>query len=285
MKRTLPYTNIWTDSRKVTKGSLFVCLSNSPIAEIHIKQALRKGATSILRSDGKDISGKLTKLLQKSYPIQKSIEVIAVTGTDGKSSVVHFCRELAGSCGYKSASIGTLGVFITDTQGTKRLFPGTLTTPDQCTTFQYLHKLSELGVKFVFIEYSSIGIHQNRLAGIPIFGGVFTTFGTDHLDYHKPVAITTFLKEAERYTNYIRLLPEYAGIFIRSQYANQPTKQELYIASKAFILKRDNKPHIFRVSNYNGKAKKKDGLTLSVVRCSSDRLLGLNDRIAFERVV
>lgn len=187
MSKHLPYTDIWTDSRKVTPRSLFVSLATTPDADRHIKQAIKKGAIEILQVDSSarnNTSSLLAQLLKRQYPLSLKIKIVAITGTDGKSSVVHFCREIAGKCGHISASIGTLGVFVTDTSGTRRLFPGTLTTPDQCTTFQYLYQLEQHGVQFVFIEYSSIGIHQNRLAGIPIYGAVFTTFASDHLDYH-----------------------------------------------------------------------------------------------------
>ena len=215
------YTDIWTDSRKVTKGSLFICPTLCPSEGTpyipteenkYIQDALRKGAAGILysceldtttttlvislskkRSIGlkkvspAELNPLTTKLLQKQYPISKKMKTVAITGTDGKSSTVHFCREIVGNCGYKAASIGTLGIFGTENGKTKKLFPSDLTTPDQATAYQLFNKLSHLNITHVFIEYSSIGILLNRLSGIPIHGAVFTTFGSDHLDYHKTV--------------------------------------------------------------------------------------------------
>jgi UDP-N-acetylmuramoyl-L-alanyl-D-glutamate--2,6-diaminopimelate ligase len=155
MPKTKPsYTDIWTDSRKVTKGSLFVCpllcpSEGTPYVPTeenkYIQDALHKGASAILHAcelnqetnnliatiskkrpvvitkvTPTELNPTLTKLLQKQYPISKKMKTVAITGTDGKSSTVHFCRELAGNCGYKAASIGTLGIFGTENGKTKK---------------------------------------------------------------------------------------------------------------------------------------------------------------------
>ena len=210
------YTSIETDSRKLVTGSLFVCEKG----ETHdghefIKLAIEKGVAEIIHSQKLDdeiialceersialtfveqekVRGVLIDLLQKFYPI--TTKVIAVTGTDGKSSVVHFCRELCGRAGVPSASIGTIGAFVTDGNGTRVFNATDLTTPDLVSSYQILSRLSEEGITYAFIEYSSIGIHQGRLAGITIYGSVFTTFGTDHLLYHK--TIEEYWKQKER---------------------------------------------------------------------------------------
>lgn len=209
MKTQKNYTDIWTDSRKVTKGSLFICLKGENSDGHHyITDVIKKGVLEILCSEKPNddviqlatkkniiitiipestIKTTLVQLLKKQYPISKKTKIIAVTGTDGKSSVVHFCREIAGKCGVPSASIGTIGAFITKDGKTKKFSDTLLTTPDITTMFQVIKKLEQENIHHIFLEYSSIGIHQGRLSGIPIHGAVFTTFGKDHLIYHKTI--------------------------------------------------------------------------------------------------
>ncbi len=209
MKKQKQYTDIWTDSRKVTKGSLFVCLKGENSDGHHyIADVIKKGVIEILCSEKpnndvmqlstknnviitivpeSEIKNELVKILKKQYPISKKTKIIAVTGTDGKSSVVHFCREIAGKCDIPSASIGTIGAFVTKDGKTKKFSDTLLTTPDITTMFQVIKKLEQENIHHIFLEYSSIGIHQERLSGIPIHGAVFTTFGRDHLIYHETI--------------------------------------------------------------------------------------------------
>ncbi len=210
MKKQKKYTDIWTDSRKVTRDSLFICLKGeNSDGHDYISDVIKKGVKEIICSNEpnkeiinlaqkrnvlitiiseSEIKNKLVALLKKQYPISRRTRIIAITGTDGKSSTVHFCREIAGRCNVPSASIGTIGAFITKGGKTKKLSNTLLTTPDIVSMFQIIKKLESQNIYHIFIEYSSIGIHQERLSGIPIHGAVFTTFGKDHLIYHKTLS-------------------------------------------------------------------------------------------------
>lgn len=116
------------------------------------------------------------------YP-QGITNLYAVTGTDGKSSVVNYFVQLASL----SASIGTLGVSVSDDvspQYRENSVQCTLTTPDCLTLHKIIHQLSG-DVRRIAFEASSHGLTQERIAAFDIRAGVFTSFSTDHLDYHQ----------------------------------------------------------------------------------------------------
>lgn len=253
MKTQKNYTNIWTHSGKVTPGSLFVCLkgeksdghdyiplvikrnpkeilcSEKPNTEI-LQQAKRRNITVRVAKET-EIEKILLAQLQKQYPISKKTKIIAVTGTDGKSSVVHFCREIAGKCGIPSASIGTIGAFITKNGKTKKFSDTLLTTPDITTMFQVIKKLEQENIHHIFLEYSSIGIHQGRLSGIPIHGAIFTTLGEDHLIYHK--TLDEYRKQKNRL--FTEIVDESGFALVHEKVAHH--KEINHRAQKVTILK------------------------------------------------
>ncbi len=105
--------------------------------------------------------------------------IVAVTGTNGKTSVVHFVREIWTAIGLAAASLGTLGLVTADE---KR--PGALTTPDPIVLHHDLATLAAKGIEQVAIEASSHGLHQYRLDGLAVAAAGFTNLTRDHLDYH-----------------------------------------------------------------------------------------------------
>ncbi len=109
--------------------------------------------------------------------------IAAVTGTNGKTSVVHFTREIWTALGHPSASLGTLGIVI---PAERR--PGALTTPDPVALHRDLAGLAEQGIDHVAIEASSHGLHQFRLDGVSVAAAAFTNLTRDHLDYHGNMA-------------------------------------------------------------------------------------------------
>ena len=112
------------------------------------------------------------------YP-SDAMEVIAVTGTDGKSSVSHFVAECLSHADQSCGVIGTLGYGCFG-----KLQTSTHTTPDALTTHKILNELKQCDVNKVVIEASSHGLVQGRLNGLTIDTAVFTNLGHDHLDYH-----------------------------------------------------------------------------------------------------
>jgi UDP-N-acetylmuramoyl-L-alanyl-D-glutamate--2,6-diaminopimelate ligase len=109
--------------------------------------------------------------------------IAAVTGTNGKTSVVHFTREIWTALGHPAASLGTLGIV---TAGESR--PGALTTPDPVALHRDLAGLAKQGIDHVAVEASSHGLHQFRLDGMSVAAAAFTNLTRDHLDYHGEMA-------------------------------------------------------------------------------------------------
>ncbi len=108
--------------------------------------------------------------------------IVAVTGTNGKTSVVSFARQIWIDLGYKSASLGTLGAIGPDG---KRIDEGApLTTPDPVALHRLLDSLAGEGFDHVAFEASSHGLDQFRLDGVRIKVAAFTNLTRDHLDYH-----------------------------------------------------------------------------------------------------
>ena len=103
---------------------------------------------------------------------------IAVTGTNGKTSVCHFVRQIWELLGYRAASIGTLGV-----QGDVNL-ELLNTTPDPLVLHDVLRKLAKSNIEYVSMEASSHGLDQYRLDGVVLAAAAFTNLSRDHFDYH-----------------------------------------------------------------------------------------------------
>lgn len=189
--------DITADSRQVKPGTLFVALKGQKVdGAAYAAQAQAAGAAAVLCEAGvnpqaldipvlrtANVTLALSKLAATFYAPQPR-HMVAVTGTDGKTSTADFCRQFWHGMGLKSASVGTLGILA----GTGEvLMPGTHTTPQPVELHQQLQKLSRQGIEHVCMEASSHGLHQHRLDGVQLEAGAFTNFGRDHLDYHETV--------------------------------------------------------------------------------------------------
>ena len=177
------------DSRKLKKGDLFFALKGSQNnGEKFIKHALKKGACAIvstkkLKGNSKiiktnNVRDLLGKICSKFYKL-KPKNIIAVTGTNGKSSVADFFHQILTLNGLSVATIGTLGI------KTKNFKKNSLTSPDIISLHNQLNYLKEKKIDNVLIEASSHGLYQGRLDGVNFKAGIFTNFSQDHIDYHK----------------------------------------------------------------------------------------------------
>jgi UDP-N-acetylmuramoyl-L-alanyl-D-glutamate--2,6-diaminopimelate ligase len=110
---------------------------------------------------------------------------VAVTGTNGKTSVATFCRQIFAAAGHSSASMGTLGV----QAGETRLSPPGLTTPDAADVARLMADLAQRGVTHLALEASSHGIDQRRLDGVKLRAAGFLNLTQDHLDYHGTMGV------------------------------------------------------------------------------------------------
>jgi len=180
------------DSRKVKKNYVFFAIKGERLSGIDfIKEAILKGASVIVSEERKiyktnkvvilvvkDIRKSLTEACSNFYK-KKPKNIIAVTGTNGKSSVADFFYQILKINKISVASIGTLG--INSKKYNKRLH---LTTVDPLLLHQNLEILAKNKIKYLILEASSHGLKQKRLNYLNIKIGIFTNFSHDHLDYH-----------------------------------------------------------------------------------------------------
>ncbi|MEM1341711.1 MAG: UDP-N-acetylmuramoyl-L-alanyl-D-glutamate--2,6-diaminopimelate ligase [Pseudomonadota bacterium] len=183
------------DSRSTQTGELFAALPGSQVHGAQfVAAALERGAAAILTdAEGAKIAGDLppsTGLVITAEPRAalaraaalwygaQPEHVVAVTGTNGKTSIASFTRQIWSALGYEAASIGTIGV-----EGAYSA-PGIHTTPDPLTLHRLLADMAEAGVTHVAMEASSHGLDQNRLDGVALSAAAFSNLTQDHLDYH-----------------------------------------------------------------------------------------------------
>ena len=179
-------------SNRVKKDNIFFAIrGNNYDGNDFINEAIKKGAKVIV-SNKKNLKKKdlvffytrnVRKLLAEvSYKItnNKLDKLVAVTGTNGKSSVADFFYQILSLNFKKVASIGTIGVKNKDKNKSLNN-----TTLDPIKLSKILSKLKKMGVKYVIMEASSHGLKQNRLDGLLFDVGIFTNLSHDHLDYHK----------------------------------------------------------------------------------------------------
>ena len=125
----------------------------------------------------------LVETLQSTYKIPENI--IAITGTKGKTSTAWFTMQIIGELGFKCGYIGTVGAYIYDKNITKINTEDTLTTPSIDDLYFFLNEFSKNSCNFAVFEASSHALQQRRLDGIHVNCGIFTNLSQDHLDYHK----------------------------------------------------------------------------------------------------
>ena len=118
------------------------------------------------------------------YQLNKfPLEIVAITGTNGKSSTAFFYKQICNFSGLKACSIGTIGIYSDD----EEYKPLNLTTPDISELSEIIHEKACNDIYDISIEASSHGLDQYRVDGLPITAVGFTNFSHDHLDYHKTI--------------------------------------------------------------------------------------------------
>jgi UDP-N-acetylmuramoyl-L-alanyl-D-glutamate--2,6-diaminopimelate ligase len=188
---------ITADSRQVRPGFLFAALRGTQRdGRAFAGDAVRKGAAAILTDDADALAldpdarrrvaviadpnpQRRLALLAARFYARQPRTIAAVTGTNGKTSVAHFTREIWTNLGLPAASLGTLGLVSPVGRRT-----GALTTPDPVALHRDLAELAAQGVEHAAIEASSHGLAQFRLDGVSVAAAAFTNLTRDHLDYH-----------------------------------------------------------------------------------------------------
>lgn len=194
------------DSRKVQQNNVFVAIKgNANDGHHYIEKAIKKGAIAIVHEDDfktkhqgvtyiqVDNSAKALALMASNYFNHPShnLNLIGITGTNGKTTVASLLYDLFKAAGYKVGLISTVKILVHE-----QFYTATHTTPDSLSINHYLKLMNDAGVEFCFMEVSSHGIDQFRTEGLLFKGGIFTNLSHDHLDYHKTFAAYRDVKKS-----------------------------------------------------------------------------------------
>lgn len=188
--------DICFDSRKCTPGSLFVAVDGN-LSDGHkfIPKAVENGAVAVVYQnpacDGKiegaaavrvaDSRGALALMASAFHDNPSSkLTLVAVVGTNGKTTTATLLYELFTQLGYHCGLISTIANFIG-----RKSFPADHTTPDPVELNALLAEMAGAGCQYCFMEVSSHSIDQERVKGLTFAGGIFSNITHDHLDYHK----------------------------------------------------------------------------------------------------
>jgi MurE/MurF fusion protein len=192
-KKNIIISGLATNSKKVKKNYIFFAIKGNMLnGENFIKDAVKRGASVVICSTNckfvnKDIivikTNNLRNIISEissRFYKQKPKNIIAVTGTNGKTSVADFFYQILKLNNIPVASIGTLGI-----KYNNKILKTNLTSPDTISLHKHLHFLKKNKIENVIIEASSHGLDQKRLHHINFKSAIFTNFSQDHLDYHK----------------------------------------------------------------------------------------------------
>jgi len=183
-------TGFALDHRQVVPGTVFGAFRGARFnGEEFIDQAVTRGAVAIVARPEAQVAGaahitaseprRAFAELAAEYYAPYPDTIVAVTGTNGKTSTVEMARQMWRMAGHRSASIGTLGVTTADDQ-----VKTGLTSPDIVTFLTNMAGLKHMGISHVAYEASSHGLDQYRTEGVPVTAAAFTNLSRDHLDYH-----------------------------------------------------------------------------------------------------
>ena len=183
-------TGIYNDSRKVTEGSLFLCIKGA-VSDGHTyaAQVAEKGASVIVVQDPVEVPESVTVIQVDDsryamaliaaawydYPAEK-LRVIGITGTKGKTTTTYMIRSILEAAGHKVGLIGTIEAIIGD-----KVIPACNTTPESMTIQEYFAEMVQIGCDSVVMEVSSQGLMLHRTAGILFEIGIFTNLEPDHI--------------------------------------------------------------------------------------------------------
>ncbi len=195
-KKNIDIKGLEVNSKNVKNGFIFFAIRGQKVnGEKYISESVKKGAKVIICSTNCNYKNKnivviktkkirflLSELASKFYKL-KPRNLIAVTGTNGKTSVADLYFQILNLNKIPTASIGTLGV-----KYKKKTDKLNLTTPDTLNLHRLLQKIKKNNINNLIIETSSHGLHQRRLDHLNFKAGIFTNFSQDHLDYHKTMA-------------------------------------------------------------------------------------------------
>ncbi len=236
----LDITGLTEDSRKVGPGMLFAALPGTKADGLAFaNDAVRRGAVAILVSSNANADAISLPVLRAAEPRRalallaarfygaQPKTIAAITGTNGKTSVAAFLRQIWTASGFEAASLGTVGIVTR-----KRKTPLAHTTPDPVSLHEHLAGLAREGVTHLALEASSHGLDQHRLDGVSIAAGAFTNITRDHLDYH--AAFEDYL--AAKLRLFRELLKQGTPAVIDADAPGAEAAQEAAAAAKLHIM-------------------------------------------------
>ncbi|MDR3269103.1 MAG: UDP-N-acetylmuramoyl-L-alanyl-D-glutamate--2,6-diaminopimelate ligase [Tannerella sp.] len=194
---TVTISDIASDSRKVTEGTLFVAIKGvtvdghnyinkavtqgaAAIVCEHMPDGLTQGVAIVVVPDTVDALGRLLNVWHGN-PSER-LMLVGVTGTNGKTTIATLLYELFSRLGHKAGLLSTNCNYIDGDA-----LPSTHTTPDPVALYSLVAQMADAGCEYVFMEVSSHAIDQQRISGLTFRGGIFTNLTRDHLDYHQTV--------------------------------------------------------------------------------------------------
>lgn len=185
------YSHIEIDSRKLDKDGVFFALSGvTSNGWDYLDNVVALGCRLAIIPTGLNIERQDIELLEVNDPVAVMLlclqkfgsmpeNIMAVTGTNGKSSICFYAAQLAQAMGQRSGLVGTFGI-----GPLTQLSAAEQTTPDILTMHKTLMSLAQQGVNYVAFEASSHALDQGRIMGVPFQTAVFSNLTRDHLDYH-----------------------------------------------------------------------------------------------------
>lgn len=174
---TTEITSICSDSRKATAGSLFIAVKGCAVdGHDYIDAALAAGAAGVISADRKGLAICADNFY--GHPSQ-NLTLVGITGTNGKTTTVTLLYKMFMNLGYNCGLLSTIANYV----GTKRTETAN-TTADPITINSLMAEMVEAGCEYCFMEVSSIGVEQERVAALRFKVGIFSNLTHDHLDYH-----------------------------------------------------------------------------------------------------
>lgn len=177
MRDIKTYPAITNDSRKVTPGCLFIAVQGkNDDGNKYAQAALDAGAADVVSTDRHGLAMMADQYYD--HPSGK-LKLVGITGTNGKTTTVTLLYNLFRGLGYECGLLSTIANYV----GSKRTETEN-TTADPITINSLLAEMVEAGCQYCFMEVSSIGVEQERVAGLEFAAGIFSNLTHDHLDYH-----------------------------------------------------------------------------------------------------
>ena len=185
-------SSVTNDSRNVRDGSLFIAVTGcGNDGRAHIADAVKAGAAAVICEGGCNIDGITSVNVRDSrlaaamaadsfyaHP-SGSLKLVGITGTNGKTTTATLLYNMFRSLGHECGLLSTIANYV----GDKRI-ETTNTTSDPVTVNSLLSEMVRTGCEYCFMEVSSIGVDQQRIAGLEFKAGIFSNLTHDHLDYH-----------------------------------------------------------------------------------------------------